>query len=95
MADLHDVLPARYSLDTVGVISTLNVDPVMVGTGQLVNKPLVDLAFPISVLLLLWPVLLVVAISRRNRDQTEFSGTRLLRTEKGWLKQASIPNEQI
>ena len=63
MADLHDAATDRYSLESVGEVPILNVDPVLQGTGQLVAKRLVDLVATVAILALLWPLFIIIAIA--------------------------------
>lgn len=63
MADLYDAEGERYTIERVGELPILNIDPVMVGTGQYVIKRLTDLVITIVGLMFIWPLLLVIAIA--------------------------------
>lgn len=65
MADLYTADGDRFSIEHVGDLPMLNVDPVMVGTGQWVTKRLTDLALTFVALFFLWPILVLIAIAIR------------------------------
>jgi exopolysaccharide biosynthesis polyprenyl glycosylphosphotransferase len=65
MADVYDLGTGTISLETIGALPVLSIEPIAHDEGRLVVKRILDLLMTIPALILLTPLFLVVALAVR------------------------------